>query len=104
MTSISNAQHKAFLESVKNELSWAGPLVLKADAGIQVAGIEKSLQELEQLHTDYCAYLDKIQALIRQYESRKKEARIQLRKLLASSKNKSFKGPKIFNQAISKAS
>lgn len=101
MTSISNAQHKAFLELVRKELTLAGPpdnpLVLES-------GVEKRLQELDGLYDEYTTYLLKIQSLIRQYESRKKDARIQLRKLLALSKNKTFRGPKIFNSAMSEAS
>ena len=104
MTSISNAQHKAFLESVKKELILAGPLIVQEDAAVLEAGMEKSLQELEQLYKDYSGYLDKIQLLIRRYETKKKEARIQLRKLLAVNKNRSFKRTKIFNHNIGQAS
>lgn len=104
MTSISNAQHKAFLESVKKELILAGPLPVMDNSAVQERALEKSLQELEQLYLDYATYIDKIQALIRQYDVRKKEARIQLRKLLATNKSRSFKRTKIYNHTIGQAS
>ncbi len=102
MTSISNAQHKAFLELLHKELALAG---ITADSPVmRETGLEQSLEELLVLYEDYAACLARIQTLIRQYEHRKKEARIQLRKLLALSKNKTFRGPKLFNTPISKAS
>ncbi|PSK95268.1 hypothetical protein [Taibaiella chishuiensis] len=102
MTSISNAQHKAFLELLHKELALAG---LTADNPVmRDTGLQQSLDELLTLYEDYTACLLRIQTLIRQYEHRKKEARIQLRKLLALSKNKTFRGGKLFNNTIGKAS
>ncbi len=53
MTSISNAQHKAFLESVKRELALAGPLIVQDDTAVLEAEMERSIRELDQLYKDY---------------------------------------------------
>jgi hypothetical protein len=103
MAVISNAQHLAFLKLVKEELAKASPCVL-AESVAQEVYIKKHLNDMEQLHADYLYHLKSIHAIINKYEVVKKEARITLRKRLASSKKKTIKGPAIFNHAISKAS